>query len=364
MYKINFSFWKCKSLIILFYFYFYYKNKKAVNIELNELKFLLNKFLFNKDKPMNTTDYLMIREKKSILKMFSKVFNKTISNIDTIFINRNCHFGNCLMVLNKALFFCEIIRCKNIIVNKTKYWFIKNNITIPNINLSISPNKHENISNISSLIYDSFKIVYFISTFKPEIRIQLLRDEILHNLPKSIINQNDLYIHIRSGDIFSPWVVNYDYAQPPLCFYRNILKNFNFRKIYIIASNKKNPLIGKLMKENQNLIYLQKSLKEHISILINAYKIVNSMSSFMNGIIQLNYVLEFLWEYNIYPIKEKIWHLHHDLIKYPNNNKFIIFKMEPSSKYINIMHNWKCKRNQLHLMFKEKCINEFKVYRY
>ena len=31
---------------------------------------------------------------------------------------------------------------------------------------------------------------------------------------------------------------------------------------------------------------------------------------------------------------------------------------------INRMYNWKCKRSQIHLMFKEKCINEFKVYKY
>ena len=38
--------------------------------------------------------------------------------------------------------------------------------------------------------------------------------------------------------------------------------------------------------------------------------------------------------------------------------------MEPSLTYINKMYKWKYKRNQLILMVKEKCINEFTVYNY
>jgi hypothetical protein len=361
MKKINF--WKIKSIIVMLCLLFYYKIKKLEKMELNELNFYLNKFLLYKEKPFNSTDYLIIKEKEYILKKFSYYFNKTISYIDTIVLNTKCKFGNCLIILNKILFICEIIQCKNIILNENIYWFIKNNITIQNINLSISANKHNNFNNISSSIYDGSKFYFYMFTFKPEIRINFLRDEILSNIPKITTNQNDLFIHIRSGNIFNGIRIHRNYAQPPLCFYRNILKNFKFRKIYIIACNRNNPLINKLIKENQNLIYLKKSIKEHISLLINAHKIVNSISSFINSIIPLNYVLEFLWEYNMYPIQEKLFHYHHDLFKYPNNT-FIIFKMEPSSKYINRMRNWKCKRSQLHLMFKEKCINEFKVYKY
>ena len=341
----------------------FWKIKSIKRMELNELEYFLKYSSLYKDKPVDSTNYIIIREKKNILEMFSNYFHKKISYIDTLFLNTRCNFGNCLMILNKILFLCEIIQCKNIILNKNIYWFIKNNITIQKINLSISSNINTKFKKKSLLIYSSFEIYFYMFIFKPEIRIHLLRDEILRNIPKITINHNDLYIHIRSGDIFKKVLTHRNYAQPPLCFYRNILNNFKFRKIYIIALNNNNLLVEKLIKENQNLIYLKKSIKEHISILINAYQIVNSMSSFCNSIIQLNYVLEFLWEYNIYHNKEQIFHYHHDLFKYPNK-KFTIFKMEPSSKYMNRMYYWKCKRNQLYLMLKDKCINEFKVYKH
>ena len=355
------NFWKIKSIIVLIYLLFYHKQKEVEKKELSELKYYF-RFLLYKEKPINSTDNLIMTEKSLILKSFYNYFNKTISE-NTFILNTRCNFGNCLIILNKVLFFCEIIGCKNIIINKDIYWFIKRNITINNINLLISANQHENYNNISFIIFNSFAIYYYLFTFKPGIRIHFLRDEILHNIPTIAINPKDLFIHIRSGDIFNPRRTHKNYNQPPLCFYRNIIKYFVFRKIYIIASNKNNPLIEKLIRENQNIIYLQKSMKEHISILINAYRIVNSMSSFANSIILLNYALEFLWEYNIYHNIEKMRHYHHDLFKYPNQ-KLTIFKMEPSSKYIDRMYIWKSKRNQLYLMFKEKCINEFKAYKY
>ena len=43
---------------------------------------------------------------------------------------------------------------------------------------------------------------------KPEVRIGLIRNEIIRNLNEVNANKEDLYIHIRSGDIF-------DYAQSP-----------------------------------------------------------------------------------------------------------------------------------------------------
>ena len=176
-----------------------------------------------------------------------------------------------------------------------------------------------------------------------------------------ITHENDLYIHIRSGDIFIPQPHS-PYVQPPLCFYNDILTNFKFRNIYIISKDTSNPLIKKLLKLYPVISYSQKSMKEDISLLINAYKIVNSISSFVNGIIQLNYNLKFLWEYNIYHMNEKLYVYYHEFIKYPYNN-YTIFRMEPSFCYINKMYRWKNTRNQITLMIKEKCINEFVVFK-
>ena len=204
------------------------------------------------------------------------------------------------------------------------------------------------------LFFSFFKI-------KPEIRIHYLRNEIILNLPKTVTHEKDLFIHIRSGDIFVSRP-HRPYVQPPLCFYNDILTNFNFRNIYIISEDSRNPLIQKLLKIFPIISYSQKSIKEDISLLINAYNIVNSISSFVNSIIQLNYNLRYLWEYNIYHMDEKIYAYNHEFNKYPYNN-YTIFRMEPSFYYINKMYQWKNKKSQIALMLKEKCINEFVVFK-
>jgi hypothetical protein len=189
--------------------------------------------------------------------------------------------------------------------------------------------------------------------------IDYIRDEIVSNLPRIKTSEKDLYIHVRSGDIFST-IINIYYAQPPLCFYKYILNNFNFSKVYLISFDKSNPVIQKLINQFPYIIYAKQSLEYDIAQLVNAYNIVSSISSFLNLIIQLNINLKFLWDYNIFKLSEKIYLLHYDLYKYPYNN-FTIFRMEPSDKYRAKMYIWKNSKIQRKLMIKAKCNNFFSI---
>ena len=266
--------------------------------------------------------------------------------------------GNNLVSLNRLIFFCEIIGCKNIILDQNKFWYIKNKIFLPKYNLTISV--EQNIYNKSSDFYfDTIAFYYSIFNIKPEIRIHLLRNEIIKNLFHIQTSKNNLYIHLRGGDIFID-KPNRFYAQPPLCFYEAILTQYNFSKIYIISEDKKNPVFSKLINKYSNIIYTKNSLKLDISFLINAYNIVASVSSFVTTIIQLNYNVKFIWDYNIYQIQEKILHFHYDLFNYPNN-KFVVFRMKPSFNYIKNMVLWKNNKKQKKLMIKEKCNNYFSI---
>ena len=201
--------------------------------------------------------------------------------------------------MNKILFYCEIIGCKTIILDENKFWLIKNQIIYGKYNISIKVGK---FNNDSSLYYNSMDIFFTFFYIKPEVRIGLIRNEIIRNLNEVNANKEDLYIHIRSGDIFD--YAHSPYAQPPFCFYRKILNNYKFNKVYLIAQDKKSPIIDKILNEYTNVIYKQNGLKEDISYLINAYNIVASISSFLVSIIQLNYNLENLFDYNIVNVKK------------------------------------------------------------
>ena len=355
---------KVNLFIIILYFY-YLKNKiffkkllsenSCFSIELNSysqiyLK-LKNKLFFNENIS------LIKEEKKNIFNLFSRGKNTTLIKFEKIFYINNCRFGNILVILNKLIFYCEIIGCKAIILNNSSFWFIKNKIKIPSNNMTIEVGNY----NESLFLFNdsSDSLLYSMFFFKPEIKINFLREEIIHNLPKTLSSKEYLYIHIRSGDIFYN-MINIYYAQPPLCFYNKILHNYNFSKVYLISIDNNNPVIEKLINQYPNIIYKKNTLEYDISLLLNAFNIVSSISSFLNLIIQLNYNLKFLWDYNIYKTSEKILLLHYDLYRYPHNN-FTIFRMEPTSKYRTLMYFWKNNNKQKKLMIKEKCNNYFSI---
>lgn len=353
---IFFKIYKIKIYYIILLCILIFRNFfQTYKYSINEDIIFINKY----STLQNLNDSLfVIKEKQSIFDLLSKYAGRNITSVNTIYFATNCFFGNCIVLLNKILFYCEIIGCKSIILDENIFWFIKNQILVEKNNISIKVGEKKKFQNSSSLYYSSPSIFYTFFYIKPEIRINLIRKEIIKNLNKVNVDKEDLYIHIRSGDIFI--FAHSPYAQPPLCFYKKILNNYKFNKVYLIAQDKKNPIIEKILSEYTNVIYKQNDLKEDISNLINAYNIVASISSFLISIIQLNYNLEKLFDYNIYKMSEKIYHYHYDLYQFPHNN-FINYRMEPSPHYNKTMLNWKNNKKQRKLMMIEKCIKNFTV---
>lgn len=98
------------------------------------------------------------------------------------------------------------------------------------------------------------------------------------------------------------------YSQAPLCFYKKILNFFKFNKIHLIAENKNNPVITKLLQQYPNVIFNKNSLKIDIAYLSYSYHLVaGKISTFLGNIIPLNNNLLILWVFKLKKyIKEKV----------------------------------------------------------
>ena len=221
----------------------------------------------------------------------------------------------------------------------------------------VEVNTLKNVQKLNVIIDKTSNFFYYKCYMKIEYRVNVLRNEILKNLPKVNINIGDLYIYIRSGDIFI--TPHSKYMQPPLCFYERVLDNFEFRNIYIIAQNKINPVIVKLLEKYINIIYLENSLKIDIAYLVSAYNLVGgAISTFLFNILLLNNNLRFLWDFkkklHMNNISTKI-----DINYLLNFNKIKHFLMLASDKYKHIMRKWKNSKAQLDLMINDKCNNNF-----
>lgn len=324
-----------------------YQTEKTREKTLLESYFLLKHF--GKDNKAN------LEIKKEMLDKIFMFYKKNIKKINKLFVTKPIALGNTLICLNNIIYYCEVLGCKNIFLNSEFNWHIKDKIISNKTSISLLPTSKINCNGSKTLCIP-FEGGLCLNPLivKPKIRLNILKDEIKRNLPKVNVHPNDLYIHIRCGNIFID-DFNPSYSQPPLCFYQKILKNFKFRDIYIVAGNNNSPVISKLVNEFPNVYYRNNSLEYDFALLCNAYNLVGSVSSFLLSAIKLNNNLKNYWEYDIYRKSEKFLHLHHDIYKLPR--RFTIYKMKPTKKYKNEMFVWKNEKNQLKLMIKENCIN-------
>ena len=294
--------------------------------------------------------------KRQMFGILSRISKQNITSLDNVYLGYYYKLGNSLIALNKVIFYCEILQCKRIFLKKGYYPLIKNTIYDKKYGLTIEILSNSNQKDMTSFFhwphpyYTTLKII-------PENRFDVFREEILNNLPKPSTDVNDLYIHIRNGDIYKEPNRGIYYAQPPLCFYEKVIEFKRFTNVYIIAVNDDYPIIQKLINEYKNTKYKRSSLKEDVSKLVYAYNIVASISSFLTSLIKLNDNLKYLWEYDIYHRPTKINHLHHSVSNF--TRKYNIYQMQPSTIYKKTMHFWKRSDDQLNLMINDTCPNDF-----
>ena len=125
-------------------------------------------------------------------------------------------------------------------------------------NLIIEPEAklNKNLSNVFHWPKPYYTVLYK----NPENRFDVFKDEIIKNLPKVSTDINDLYIHIRNGDVYKNPLLGRFYAQPPLCFYKKVIESKTFNSIFIVAEDDDYPIIKKLLEEFKNVKYNRDSI--------------------------------------------------------------------------------------------------------
>ena len=211
-------------------------NKSQKSIITNEIKEINNTQSFKTNIDLNDEFFMAKEVRDTVLK-------NNMTKIETLAGGRG-NIGNALIMLNNLINICEKIGCKNIIVPKGLEKIIKNPIVYKEYNITIFPFSYRNKIKIDITLSRRF-IFWFTYNKKPhEIRLKIIREEVLKNIPIYNANQNDLSINIRSGDIFIN-IINKIYSQPPLCFYQKIINENNYSNIFIVSNGHENPVVDK-----------------------------------------------------------------------------------------------------------------------
>ena len=298
--------------------------------------------------------------KSKFLKEISRLKKRKITQLKTFFMSRIFGFGNSLIQINNAIFYCEVVKCHTIILNKynlKRSWLIVKDIYIEKLNITIKQDSNVDCNNINTLcFYKKSFDPFHPKIILPQIKIHLIKNELLRNLPNAYIDPEALYIHIRGGDIFQSFPSQY-YAQPPLCFYEKLINNGRFKKIHIVSMDTSNVVINVLTKKYKNIIHNMNNMEYDLSLLSHAFHIALSVSTFVVSAIKLNDYLKDIWEYDIMRLSEKLLFLHHHL--YKMKIKYKIYTMKPSFVYASKMFFWQKTHDQIKLMLEDDCPNDF-----
>ena len=346
--------WNFTDIIVNYFGKLPKKYQGEINHELRLFKGYMKKITLSEDG--NT-----IQDQNAKRELHRALGGEFFTRLKTIFVKGHWKFGNRMISLNHMLFYIELLKShKNIYLNSAHHWFIKNKIVTKYVNISLANESEIDCKDNTTFCIVSCPWVLTPTVIMPEVRLLYIKPELMRNLPNIKTHPKDLYIHIRSGDIFKRYYPHMSYSQPPLCFYESIINNTKFRNIYLIAENRKNPVAPKLLEEYPNIIYNKSSIEEDIAKLINAYNLVGSVSSFCAVCLMMNENIINYYEYDIYRKVEKYRHMHHECFRYPR--KFKIYQMKPSNIYQGEMYFWGNTKDQVKLMLEEKCnYSEFKL---
>ena len=224
------------------------------------------------------------------------------------------------------------------------FFTLKSNVNLSNKEICKSDKIHDFTHNINPNIHNPLSLEQLKSIYLKYVKYNDL-------FTKYDISENDIGIHIRSGDIFIGNHPHGYYIQPPLNYYTEIINNNINKSIIIVFENDNNPVINKLKEiyENkQNIKFQSSSLEKDIYTLSKCKLLVWGTGTFC----LIPYCLSTIIQKQIIPTTFA------GSIKFFNNNKStdtILFIDFP-----NYIHGWKNNDEQRKTMLDYKLTDNTK----
>ena len=220
----------------------------------------------------------------------------------------NGAFGNCLVQYIIAISVAKALNLKYIKVPKvdrSKVIFLTERLTRDGITF-IPPDADLPADGyfLSGLYFDPTQFQRLVGLHTPpdsQAIIQEIIRPLFNGLPATFPKKPDdqLLIHIRSGDIFSTWVDPH-YPQPPFAFYRMVIDRLHsegrIRSVKLVFENRLNPVIAEVEAYAKGLglpVEIQsESLVADVAALVGGRYLVFGLGTFGPAICHLSDTVE------------------------------------------------------------------------
>lgn len=143
-------------------------------------------------------------------------------------------------------------------------------------------------------------------------KIKLLKQAFLIKDVKKL-DENDVVVHIRSGDTITKEKPNFWYTPPPLSYYTTELNKKKYNKIIIVCEDNIHPVVDELLKLYKNAVWNENTLEQDIKLILGATNVITSVGWFAKQLLL---------------ISDNIKNEYH-------------FNMEEHIKYKSVMFPWK-----------------------
>ena len=231
--------------------------------------------------------------------------------------------GNSLLCIINAIHFAFSNKISKIAFHNLKWWTDqllpgKSNELINSLEIKISDedlsdktvlythderkqilkNKCSIIWNEKKQHFESWFCGFYISVTPFDKRIYIAQKYIkpILNIKKEKLHENDLVVHLRSGDIMKKG--HYGYIQPPMAFYEEVINLKKWNTIYIITEHNNNPCLHVLQNKYPNVVSFVNNKNRHggnangfahdLGYLVGCHNYVVCQSSLCPLIIQLS----------------------------------------------------------------------------
>jgi len=202
-------------------------------------------------------------------------------------VRRYQRFGNNVVQLVHAIHIAETSNVKTVFFPMANFSTKRIHIQVkgePYVGQDISGTfyfEEENVKQFPGLTPLSF-------LDKQRIASQYLLPILEYAPPVNVDFDNTLFIHIRSGDIFSEARPHCLYAQPPLDYYKKIIEANAQKKLFVVYEDDANPVVNALKECYPSGNFVSLPLNETIGVFIKAKYIVSGFGTFIYSILLMN----------------------------------------------------------------------------